>query len=364
MNILSEEILKKYKYLRKNNPEILWVQEFFRNYVKDIINNTWTFTIDDFNIVDSYFEDLKKYYNIAKEKWVSKSIEIVKLFILWQNINEFKKMLENEKVIFLIKNWNIENLKLFLWEKWVINSKKDLEDLIDKWFSSYIVSYINYDDNLISAYKKWFSCNNIWWNMEILFPVDSPWSKTLDEIFKLMKNSPDKDIYEILREKTRNYIEKIEIKKQKKGDKEIAIYLRYWQIVDYPEIWETIIIFLQEAIKKWIIKWVNGVKILPRIKYVTPRNDILDENSRFCNVEWDDFVRELNNNSIPFYLSHSTNESSGFCITSWKMKTKYGQINSWLEIEDFGKSNTSEKNINEIFDIIIWIIRKINGKKD
>ena len=406
MNKLDKNTLSEYKKLRRNNPEIIWVQEFFREYVKDVLEteNKVNFDNSDFDFFKWYFENIKTYNQILVNRWINLSIEETKLMILWQNIDDFSELINkyswnikhlfnlNKEVIkylfsddwiiedksdlkkfinhygfkdfilFYMNTYDINIVKLLFWKNWVIKSVNEIGSIYKSWLYWYIISWW-LTIKILNWYMHWFSYNNIWWDLHSLFPVRSSWSVLLMEIENLMEKHPEKDIHEILKEKANNYLENNKIKIQEKWKKEIAIYLRYWRTVNYPEIWETIIIFLQEAIKKWIIKWVKGIKILPKTKYIIPRNNIIDKNTRFCNVEWDDFVNELNNNSIPFYLSHSSNEIEWLGIISWSMEKKNWQINLWLELEkSYDELNTDKKSINEIFDIIIWIIKEINSK--
>ena len=403
MTLLSKEILSKYKSIRRNNLEIEWVQEFFREYVKNIWEG---FSVENVGIIEAYYDDLKKYHKILKDYWLNLSIEETKLIILWQNIDEFIEFINNNNwkikdlfnldkevieylfsedwvikdkndlkkfinhsgfkdfILFYMNAYDISIVKLLFWKNWVIKSVDEMGYIYKSWLYWYITSW-RLTITVLKWYIYWFSYNNIWGNLNSLFSVQSNWSVLLMEIKKLMEEYPEKEIYEILREKSNYYIENNKIENQEKWEKEIAIYLRYWRTVNYPEIWEAIIIFLQETIKKWIVKWVKGIKILPKTLYITPRSNILDKNTRFCNVSWKEFKYELNNNSIPFYLSHSTNEAKWLAILSWSMETKKWQINLWLELEKgYDKDDTNNKSINEIFDILMWIIRKINEKKD
>lgn len=78
---------------------------------------------------------------------------------------------------------------------------------------------------------------------------------------------------------------------------------------------------------------------------------------------WNKFRKELNKKeNIIFYLSHSRNEVyKNIHISSWWMDSRKNSINSFIELERrFDKNNIYEKNIEDIFDELIRLIKELN----
>ena len=397
------------KTLLDENKDFYDLKDFIREMTLHILEESNRETIDDieFNNINKHIEFLNNCKNILKLQfpWKKFGIKFISFLAEWQTIDDFRNYIfSNEEIRDLLGYWKTENLELFFSKNWIIKNKKELEKLLNnydnldkiiylleywkleniklflekynikdindlyKYIDIWILGYFWLNNDkfkiVLNSFKNWFSKNNIWENYYLLFPVKSKQSKVLDELNQKMDIYPDRDIHDIMREEVCEFLSWKKIEKQKYWELELAIYLRYSHTVDYPEIWELIIIFMQEAIKSWIIKWVNWIKILPRRKYILPRKNILDENSRFCNLEWEEFSKELNTNSIPIYLSYSSNQSNWFAITSSSMNRKKWQVDLWLELEEnYNKNRTHEKTIREIFDKLIYVIWKINNRK-
>lgn len=194
MNRLSPDTLPAYKKLRKDNPEILWVQDLFRDYVWTTLTESdkTNFEKNDFELFEWYFENLKTYYQICVENWIKKniSLEVLEVFIMGQSTSEFRSFIKNKVVFDLIQFWkidnikiffskdfynitdkksfekfltnvnfnkivkliyqsNTENIKVFFWKDWAIKNKKELEDFLNRPESFYILDLI----------EKWYTEN-------------------------------------------------------------------------------------------------------------------------------------------------------------------------------------------------------------
>jgi hypothetical protein len=149
---------------------------------------------------------------------------------------------------------------------------------------------------------------------------------------------------------------------------ELAIYLRYGHLVNYPEIWEYIILFLNKYIEEWYSKYLSWIRLIPRKIDIFPRTWFFKKNKiKKYNVKWEEFNTVFKNFSIPFHLSHSTYTDSEELphIVSWWMKSNENSINLWLELENsHDKNNTNKKTINEILKQVVETMQKLDEKLD
>lgn len=310
-------------------------------------------------------------------------IDILILFFWNTLINDIDTLIillnfENLDIFFqeLKKDTAIEILKVMLKNPNIFWAK--IEEIFENFLWSWILCYNNdffkeYFWVLEKAYKNWFTYSELKSEgLEIIFPEGihkQEKSKVWAELMMYLKQNPNTDIHQLMRELSVNYLHLQKIKPQPAWDTEIAIYLRYGKYdVDYPEISELITIFLQEAIKLWKIKWMKWIKILPRKIGYFPRKSILDENSRFINCIWDDFVAEMERSSIIFHLSNSDSfipKTWQIAIISKWMKQFENTIQLWMELEEskdhkyFWK--TKNKRMKDIFRELIRVIREINS---
>jgi hypothetical protein len=151
---------------------------------------------------------------------------------------------------------------------------------------------------------------------------------------------------------------------------ELSIYLRYWHAVDYPEIWEYMILFLDKYIKEWYSKYLSWIRLLPIKENVFPRSWFFKKNKIIkYNVKKVKFEIALKKYAIPFHLSHSgfKNTESLPYITSWWMDEdeNIDQIDLWLELEEFFDGVwIDRKTIDEISKQVIVVIQELDEKLD
>lgn len=87
----------------------------------------------------------------------------------------------------------------------------------------------------------------------------------------------------------------------------LAIYFRLGNHIDYPEVGDAIIIFMQEYLKYFRdASFFSSIRIIPRDADKRPNNSVLkDKNTQFYEVYGAEFLHALHNGAIPIYLSHS-----------------------------------------------------------
>jgi len=339
---------------------------------------------------------------------------ILKLFSEnFYNINnkkDFEDLLNNKnwyKIKDLIINWKYENLKLFLSEEWTIKNKTDLEllfksekyPIFETFIKNWIKSEYKYINELI---KDNYDIRKISINIirKYFFAVTSQGSRVLNYLLDRARKE-EKDIYtqmqkivvEYLEQKSKtweveekelNYIgiqrildkffkksfSKIEHSKLNipKDKIELSIYLRYWHTVDYPEIWELILLFVNEYINRKYSAYISGIRLIPRHENLLPRVGLLNmiPKIRTYRVMWLDFERSLGLWSVQIHLSHGTVLKTGMPqITScWISKEdKHIQLSIDLE-ENYDKNNTKSQNIEEIFNSLFNALQQVDKQFD
>lgn len=340
------------------------------------------------------------------ESWKPENIK----YFFWENwLIQNKIDLEStiastnrEDIGNLIKFGELDYISLFFGKNSEVKNIQDLEWLINNPNWNDIKYHLINGTCSLKPILKWLSYDNFDKNENLLkdnlFKVKTQWSKIFDYLSELMKKNPDKDIYELidtdidkkiqeythnlkkytLEERNQNFekikpmLEKNIEWKSKIIDKTkisqdklyLSTYLRYWRTVDYPEIWEYIILFLNKYINQWYSKYISWIRLIPRHKNVFPRGGFFENNKiRKFNVEWDEFRNALNQYGVPFYFSHSRCEAQKNFpnIISWSMKWNESSINSWIELQsEEDESDIHEKNLDDILKQIISIMQELD----
>jgi hypothetical protein len=307
----------------------------------------------------------------------------------------------------LIRWWKEKNIKE-LFSSFKIDSSVKLEKLIKSSQWEEIRDWIEYWTCWLKPIIEWLSYNNFEWNNELiennLFRVKTKTSSIFNHLLDISKKFPEKDIYNIINtdindkfKETISGLKKYETKEIKENfmklkpildknnewnqkilDKlnintnqlELAIYLRYGHVVDYPEIWEYITLFLNKYIKEWYSKYLSWIRLIPREKELFPRSWFFEWNKiEKYPVEWNEFDIALKKNSIPFHLSHSIyKDTEGLPhIISWWMYSSWNEyeIDWWLELEKKHDDNQINKKwINNILKQMIKVMQELDKKLD
>ena len=349
-----------------------------------------------YNIKDINFNQIKKLI----------FDDITEIHILEMIINRLEKKLELEQIIEILMDDDFSlRLKIALIRE--IESIESMNDLklinkllnnnnskyIKEWLEKQITTKIKYNSRNIKLIEE------IWLIWNILFNVKSEKSDIFNDLIEDIRENKSKSLYEIMKNKTNvefsklqkefkqysnqeilnnwekiiNYqkhnaniyniglVKKIGIEKNKL---DLSIYVRYWHVVDYPEIAEYIILFLDKYIKWNYSKYFSWIRIVPRKKNLLPSLKII-ENLNVFDVEWMKMLFEtsLHTNAIPFFLSHSTNSNIHWTpnIVSSSMKERKNDIKSHIELEknhdswEYTKKYSLENLFREIIRNIIYL---------
>lgn len=358
-------------------------------------------------------KDILKKIKTLIISWKSENMELFfgKDWII-QTKDDLEELIKNSKWDYIrvwISSIDIEKMKLIFGEDWIIKTKQELEDIINssKWDD--IRDLIEYWKFSPKPILNWLSYNNFDWDQELikneLFNIMTIGSSVFDYLLDLMKTKCDKDMYELIDEdiaykfpkhtaeikrhppeEIKNNFDKLKsllgknaeweeylIKELNINTKklELAIYLRYWHIVDYPEIWEYIILFLNKYIEQWYSKYLSWIRVIPRHKNYFPRSWFFKWNEiKKYNIEWKKFKLTLKKFAIPFHLSHSIYEDTEDLpyIISWWMDQEGNpnEIDLWLELENRYDNiiKTNEKTIDEILKQVIKVMQELDKKLD
>ena len=199
--------------------------------------------------------------------------------------------------------------------------------------------------------------------------ITSLGSQFLTELIDLQLQSKLSEI-DVLKLKIELFIEtkKVPINTWEKFKRrDISIYLRYWHKVDYPEIAEAFILFVQAYKKLWFSQIFGTIRIIPRYKNVGPSQEVLENLATkfYWNVSWEKFEKALHQGSIAVFLSHSTNSWTVRrpSIISEGMDVHKNDIVSKLELEKSYQKNSfsQESSMQEIFEEIFANLQAIEA---
>lgn len=159
---------------------------------------------------------------------------------------------------------------------------------------------------------------------------------------------------------------------------DLSIYVRYKHTVDYPEIAEYIIIFLQKYLNDWYSKYFSKIRIIPRMKDIFPDSwvDLWLWNIDKYNVDKKEFKIALNYHSIPLYLSHSSNIRPYWTpniVSAWMWRKQQiktmNDVKSKIELElhyqtDSEMSFLGDSNLDTLLNEVVKNIKEVEQKLD
>jgi len=357
--------LEQFKKALYNTPDL---KDIFRFSNEEKI----FFIIDIYNIKTLYeFEKILKKYRLKTFLMFSneKNFEnIVKKYNI-KTAEQFEKIFLNENTRYVLIYGNEKNLENIIKICKILEQFEtfcNIKELRDDFESSK-----EEDFELITKICKTLEDFEKFYNN--LFSVPFWYSSIWIDLFDKLINHNYENIYDVFKDEIKKYLQTLDISSLKTDtnitkDKTLLIYLRYWNTVDYPEIAELIIYFLQELIKLGLINSVKDLKIIPRNLERIPWIEFfenIDWNIEILERKWLKFREEINKKqNITFYLSHSTNEiKSNIHISSWWMCSGSNSISTFIELEEkFDVFYTDKRTIEELFNELISIIKFLNHK--
>ena len=387
---------------------IEWL-ESIKNWweIQEIYNNNQINNKEKSAIINKFHWNIE--YNDIKSIIQDKDIEIKSRVYLIRNI---KWKINKDEIIEMSSNTFDANIFLNILKKIKTElTQKEILNIISKWKINIIIvrelvkNNLNY--NFLKELEKYYIPIT-----SILFNEKLKWSNISKQLIRNLEKNPSKNLYDMMENSTesvfnnitkwKNIYNKEEVeenwkristfqeKNTSKSNKEIveklnlnknklelSIYVRYWAQVDYPDIAEYIIMFLNKYINKWYSKYFSWIRIIPRESNKKPREEIINkENIEFYQVKWDDFKVGLHTYAIPLFLSHSTNSNihgTPNIITSFMGKSrnkisKNNDTKSKIELEkqynspleNFNENSSLEKILKEIMQNIIDLEKELD----
>lgn len=295
--------------------------------------------------------------------------------------NLFLKFMNSKN---LVKEEKEKLRDLFIWKIEVSDLENFLKNNICYNETKYLIASTidKTAENIEKLIKLWLDPK------QFLFICKSDWWKVFDEILKrTLENKTD--IYTEMENIVLDFIEKQNLEKNifsKEDSKKLvwfynwttylnhdpmnlAIYIRYGHKIDHPEIAELVTIFFDKLTKNKSLKYIKDIKILPRFNNRNKPKHFLNFiwEEKFRSVSWENFERELNQNCVSIYMSHSKKPSTNFpSLISWTMEEWSNSTKMDLELENKPSLNSVDKNksfdSDNILNLFLEHIKNIEAK--
>lgn len=407
---------ERVKKILKTNDKNPIFKEQFKKAIFDVINNS-----TDCKLLESQYneieKELSKWSDIFEPKfalfsnWIDKNILKI---ILWlcEDIKDVEELVKNKYIKEILKNAQPEKFQL-LFKMLDVNNFQDfiyyfnnvriielLDENYDLWNLKYIKDFRSF---VLANNYNFYELSEIRLN-DCLFNVKSFWSKVFDQIKSLMKKNKEKPLNDVLMDlvdvefseltewlpkyddntirenwvRINNFqkiflsgddeklIKKLWINPNKH---ELSIYIRYRNTVDYPEIAELIVIFLQKFIKSGYSKYFSSIRVLPEKETkFTITESIFDNITKLYPVTGEKF-KAAHYYSSYLYLSHSTvinPWNTPWIISNWSKDSIWYNIKSKIELEKDYSKTWFEKNssLNKILSEILFNIQALESELD
>lgn len=417
---LNKWVFKNIKYneiskLIRDYKNIPFFKEYFKNNVQEILDKNKKKSLNqiEYNNVKNNFK--KRAINIDSYiydflTWPNKDILNIAISLCKSHF-DLEKILYNKRIWYVLTNSEVDRFKS------IFNLLKidKLDDFISFFDNPRIVQLLFSDYSLKEFEEindfRWFFINNTYEFYKLskiqlsdcLFNVKSDWSRVLSQIILEMKKNQKKWLLQIMDDlvekefvkitewldkyddeirfnnwkrinsfqllnmpwKYKKLIEKLQIDTDKH---ELSIYIRYWNTVNYPEIAESIVMFLKKYINQGFSRYFSSIRILPVEADKTISEPIFDENIKYYPVYSDEFKAAHICSSF-LYLSHSSvinpwNTPWIISETSW-LKQDFN-IYSEIELEKDKSINwfESENNLYNILRENLKNIQELEAKLD
>lgn len=410
-NIKYNEISKIFK----DNKNIPFFKDYFKTKVQEALDkwNKESLKLKDFNSIKN---NLKKWsvnidsYIYDFLIWPNKDV-LNTVIWLCKSYSDLEKVLFNKRLWYVLTNLEASRFKS------VFNLLKidNFDDFISFFNNPRIIQLLFSDCNLkefeeIKDFRNFFISNTYEFYKlsklslpDCLFNEKSHWSNVLSQITLEMRKNQNKWLLNIMDDlvekefiqltqwlekydnKTRSdnwkrinkfqlfnmplkykkLIEKLQIDTDKH---ELAIYIRYWNTVDFPEIAESIVIFLKKYINKGFSRYFSSIRILPVEADKTISKELFDEKTRYYPVYGDEF-KTLHICASSLYLSHSSviNPWNTPWIISNRSKSRDEfNIKTKLELEQDKSEDWFEEkqSLNSVLTEILHNIQALEYKLD
>lgn len=337
------------KKILKGNENVPFFKDYFRGKITGFLSKKYKKSISEKEFNDLNFSTRSRCIKAESYMydliWNNNNPLISKILSICKSHDDFELLIYNRTVFDLLRHAEKEKLE-FAFNNLSINN---IQEFID-YFSDKRLMWLLYSNNdirKIPSLKELLSVNNyILYNQYLLdpkkymFSVTSEWSVVLNSIIHRMKskqtiwlNQVQNDMVQDVFQNITSWLEVVDSNEREKNwqrindfqalnsnkkllkitdslpiDKskhELAVYIRYWCTVDYPEVAESIVIFLKKYIEAWFSKYFSWIRILPKENDRSISQWIFDEKTRLFNYFWDEFKASHLFASF-FYLSHST----------------------------------------------------------
>jgi len=421
-----------YRNTKKSlSSEVREISDYIRAYISDVLSSPGkeTFTREDFTRMKKYTENLVPYMEVLKEFWKDSPILLWRLLHLCKSrsAKKFRSRLQDTYLEYMITNLSEQKLLyvLSLYRIWSVKALKNfsrnhtlLRTLMlipDEYFSYITWSHRSRDDfeklseNRIFAWFKRDSqeifkiicscCTSVWDFQKLdTFPYlngtlrdVSVGSEILHET--LVAYLRGDDIHTFIREQASTFLASLpeqDARKIPQRKLALSIYFRLWWKVNYPEIGEAVIVFMQEYLEKF---WsFTNIRIIPRFPHLPPSQVLYDDivrhkhpmyaNIPACDVNGGKIWKKtqfyhvagetphqqaLYGGAVACILSHSTHPWNGEIptIVSRGTEPQEGDIVLPIELEShhqWYKDITTHITLGELFHIIFQALQEIEGK--
>lgn len=306
--------------------------------VRDVIVYAWEENLERIIALCKSIEDFER---LCNDKNTSNMIKYArvwnfqKMIALCKSIEDFERLCRDEHMRYLFKWIKEENLKR-IWELYNIRSIEDFERISKNKYIRNELEYLRESDleRMIDFCKgdvQIFErlCKCIYINGELDFTSDCSlilWDTLEQYMIDASSSDINKYILGYFRKQAQNFLDTRSKVSGRKTPvkKDISLYVRYWHTVDYPEIAEAVIIFVQEYRKYFSdTSFIQDIRIIPYRGRDKPNTTLFQDGTMFYDVRGREFESALHDWSIAVFLSHSTNSSTD--------ETVPNIISAWME---------------------------------